>query len=104
MQDLGGRELNDIWGWTDPQTGNEIALVGLLNGVSFVDVSDPYAPRVLGILPTETRSSIWRDVKVFKNHAYIVADNASYHGIQIFDLTQLQKYIFFYNFPKNCLL
>ena len=28
-EDLGGRELNDIWGWTDPQTGKEIALVGL---------------------------------------------------------------------------
>ena len=100
-QDLGGRELNDIWGWTDPQTGNEIALVGLLNGVSFVDVSDPYAPRVLGILPTETRSSIWRDVKVFKNHAYIVADNASYHGIQIFDLTQLRNISSFTTFQKT---
>ena len=68
--DIGGSNntsLNDIWGWTDPQTGNEIALVGLLNGVSFVDVSNPSSPKVLGILPTETRSSSWRDIKVFKN-------------------------------------
>ena len=100
-EDLGGRELNDIWGWTDPQTGKEIALVGLLNGVSFVDVSDPYAPVVLGILPTETRSSIWRDVKVYKNHAFIVADNASYHGIQIFDLTQLRNISSFTTFQKT---
>ena len=100
-EDLGGSELNDIWGWTDPQTGKEIALVGLLNGLSFVDVSDPSAPIVLGILPTETRSSIWRDVKVFKNHAFIVADNANYHGIQIFDLTQLRNISSFTTFQKT---
>ena len=100
-EDMGGRELNDIWGWTDPQTGKEIALVGLLNGVSFVDVSDPTAPIVLGILPTEAGSSSWRDVKVYKNHAYIVADNASYHGIQIFDLTQLRNISSFTTFQKT---
>ena len=100
-EDLGGGELNDIWGWTDPLTGKEIALVGLVNGISFVDVSEPTAPIVLGILPTEARSSSWRDVKVYKNHAYIVADNASYHGIQIFDLTQLRNISSFTTFQKT---
>ena len=100
-EDLGGNELNDIWGWTDPQTGKEIALVGLLNGTSFVDVTNPSSPIVLGILPTETRSSIWRDIKVFKNHAFIVADNASYHGVQIFDLTQLRGITSFTTFQKT---
>lgn len=100
-EDLGGNELNDIWGWTDPVTEKEIALVGLLNGISFVDVSDPSAPVVLGILPTETRSSIWRDVKVYKDHAFIVADNASNHGVQIFDLTQLRNITSFTTFQKT---
>lgn len=100
-EDLGGNELNDIWGWTDPQTGKEIALVGLTNGLSFVDVSDPSVPIVLGMLPTETRSSIWRDVKVFKDHAFVVADNASYHGVQIFDLTQLRNITSFTTFQKT---
>ena len=100
-EDLGGNELNDIWGWTDPVTEKEIALVGLLNGISFVDVSDPSAPIVLGILPTETRSSIWRDVKVYKDHAFIVADNASNHGVQIFDLTQLRNITSFTTFQKT---
>ena len=100
-EDLGGNELNDIWGWTDPISGKEIALVGLTNGTSFVDVSDPSSPKVLGILPTETRSSIWRDIKVYKDHAYIVADNASYHGIQIFDLTQLRNVSSFTTFQKT---
>lgn len=104
-EDLGGRELNDIWGWTDPQTGKEIALVGLLNGVSFVDVSNPSSPKVLGMLPTETRSSLWRDVKVFKDHAFIVADAPSgppyNNGIQIFNLTQLRGVTSFTTFQKT---
>ena len=98
--EVGGTEVNDIWGWTDPQTGNEIALVGLLNGVSFVDVSNPSSPKVLGILPTETRSSSWRDIKVFKNYAFIVADAPSGYrydnGVQIFDLTQLRGVTSYY--------
>eukprot|EP00666_Eupelagonemidae_sp_cell4sb_P004397 gene4397-575_t len=31
----------------------------------------------------------WRDAKVYKNHAYIVAD-VSDHGMQVYDLTQLR--------------
>ena len=42
--------LNDIWGWTDPMTKKEYALVGLTNGVSFVDVSNPEKPIVIGKL------------------------------------------------------
>ena len=99
--DLGGNELNDIWGWTDPATGKEIALVGLTNGLSFVDVSDPLNSKVLGILPTQTRTSVWRDVKVYKDHAFIVADNASNHGVQIFDLTQLRGIASFTTFQTT---
>ncbi len=48
--ELGGQGLNDIWGWTDPQTGKEYALVGLTDGVSFVDITDPAEPVVVGKL------------------------------------------------------
>ena len=43
---------NDIWGWTDPQTGKEYAIIGLSGGTSFVDVSDPESPKVLAFLRT----------------------------------------------------
>lgn len=82
--------LNDLWGWTDPDTGSEYALVGTNVGIAFVDVSDPIRPQVLGVLPTHTEPSLWRDVKVYANHALVVADNAGAHGLQIFDLTQLR--------------
>jgi choice-of-anchor B domain-containing protein len=92
-KDLSGitkTELNDIWGWTDPTSGKEYALVGLQNGTSFVDVSNPLIPFVVGFLPTATTSSTWRDMKVYKDHVFVVADNAGNHGVQIFDLTQLR--------------
>ena len=87
---LGTSRLNDIWGWTDPQTGAEYALVGGLNGTVFVDVSTPTAPRVLGrMLSTNETSSTWRDIKVYRDHAF-VGSEAIGHGIQIFDLTRLR--------------
>ena len=87
-----GVAFNDIWGWTDPQTGKEYALVGRVDGTSFVDVSTPTEPVVVGNLPMpDTASaSTWRDIKVYNNHAYIVADNAGAHGMQVFDLRNLR--------------
>jgi len=82
-------DANDMWGWTDPVSGKEIAIAGLVDGTSFIDISDPRQPVVLGVLPTHTGKSSWRDIKVYKDHAFIVADNNGNHGMQVFDLTQL---------------
>jgi len=89
-----GVRLNDIWGWADPETGKEYALVGRNEGTSFVDVTDPVNPVYVGNLPmTEgARANVWRDIKVYKNHAYIVADGAGEHGMQVLDLTQLREF------------
>ena len=86
-------KLNDVWGWTDPLTSREYALVGRMDGTAFVDVTDPVNPRYLGSLArtADTRARIWRDVKVFKDHAFIVASGAGQHGMQIFDLTGLRE-------------
>ncbi len=81
---------NDSWGWTDPQSGKEYALVGLSNGTAFIDISDPVDPRYLGKLPTHTDPSTWRDVKVYNDHAFVVSE-ASGHGMQVFDLTRLRS-------------
>lgn len=81
---------NDSWGWTDPDTGVEYALVGLSNGTVFIDISDPENPVHVGTLPTQTVPSDWRDVKVFNNHAYVVSE-ATGHGMQVFDLTRLRN-------------
>lgn len=89
-ESMEGTMGNDLWGWTDSETGREYALMGLSNGTAFVDVSDPRKPSFLGRLPTETVASLWRDIKVYRNHAYIVADGAGAHGMQVFNLTRLR--------------
>jgi choice-of-anchor B domain-containing protein len=81
---------NDLWGWTDPQTGREVAIVGLHDGTAFVDLGDPLQPVLLGILPSAAGTSFWADVKVYADHAYIVKDFAGDHGMQVFDLTELR--------------
>lgn len=96
MGDLGadrGIRTNDLWGWEDPETGREYAIVGMSNATSFVDVTDPFHPMVLGTLrmPETANMAVWRDMKVYRNHAYIVSDGAGKHGMQIFDLTRLRN-------------
>jgi choice-of-anchor B domain-containing protein len=88
-----GVHLNDMWGWTDPQTRRDYALVGRTDGTSFVDVTDPLNPKYVGNLPLTdgANPAAWRDIKTYKNHAYIVADGAGHHGMQVFDLSQLRN-------------
>jgi len=89
LEEMDGIRGNDSWGWTDPEDGNEYAIMGLKNGTAFIDISDPINPVYLGKLPSHTGESIWRDIKVFQNHAFIVSE-ASNHGMQVFDLTRLR--------------
>ena len=92
IEALGGTaetDLNDVWGWTDPQTGTEYALVGRTDGTAFVDVSSPTEPVYVGELPSHTTASAWRDVKVYDDHAFVVSE-APGHGMQVFDLTRLR--------------
>jgi choice-of-anchor B domain-containing protein len=87
-----GMIVNDLWGWTDPQTNREYAIVGRADGTVFVDLTDPANPIYLGELPLTAGATpnLWRDMKVYSNHVYIVADGVGNHGVQIFDLTQLR--------------
>ncbi|HEX8189153.1 MAG TPA: choice-of-anchor B family protein [Pyrinomonadaceae bacterium] len=87
-----GVTANDIWGWTDPLTDREYALVGLSNGVAFVDVTNPTAPVHLGNLPSHGDDSgrLWRSLKVYRNHLYVVSEIVN-HGMQVFDLTRLRN-------------
>ncbi|HET8649488.1 MAG TPA: choice-of-anchor B family protein [Gemmatimonadales bacterium] len=96
LKDIGagrGVVVNDNWGWTDPETGREYALVGRIDGTSFVDITDPSHPKYLGNLPKTAKANvaIWRDMKTYKHYVYIVADGAGDHGMQVFDLYHLRN-------------
>jgi choice-of-anchor B domain-containing protein len=90
LASMGGGSGSAGWGWTDPSNGKEYAIVGRSNGTSFVDISNPTAPRFVGNLPSATGTSSWRELSVHNNHAYIVSDNNGAHGMQVFNLTRLR--------------
>ncbi|WP_336375895.1 choice-of-anchor B family protein [Aequorivita todarodis] len=90
LSSMGATSGNDSWGWTDPQTGKEYALMGVNNGTVFIDISNPTNPKNLGKLRSHnSSSSLWRDIKTYNNHAFIVSE-ANGHGMQVFDLTRLR--------------
>jgi choice-of-anchor B domain-containing protein len=80
---------NDIWGWTDPLTGFEYAILGLGTGTAFIRIDEDGMPHFLGILRSGSFRSIWRDMKVYANHVFVVSE-ATRHGMQVFDLTRLR--------------
>jgi len=76
--------LNDVWGYVD-EVGNEYALVGAEKGVSVLDISDPQNPNEIFWLSGS--NSIWRDLKVYGDYAYITTEGND--GLQIIDLSPL---------------
>ena len=103
LREFGSNSANDNWGWTDPETEKEYVLLGLDDGTAFIDISNPENPIFLGKLPTASTTSPWRDVKVFKNHAFIVSE-AQNHGLQVFDLTKLRNVKNFEIFDASAIL
>lgn len=92
LNTLQASSASDIWGWADSENNKEYAIIGLDNGTAFVDITDEDNLRYLGKLPTATVNSTWRDIKVYKNHAYVVSE-AEGHGMQVFDLTRLRNVV-----------
>jgi hypothetical protein len=87
-----GVQLSGIWGWTDTQSGREYALVGRMDGTSFVDVSDPSNPVYLGDLPLTqgANPNIWREIKVYKDTRTSWLTAPANTACR-FDLTQLRS-------------
>lgn len=78
-------ECSDIWGYVDP-SGTEYALVGLLDGLSVVDLSTPSNPIQNFFIPGA--QSMWRDIKVWNNYAFVTCDQGS-DGLLIVDLNDM---------------
>lgn len=76
--------LNDIWGYQD-DLGNEYALVGLVDGISIVDVTQPDSIRE--VFRSKGPNSLWRDIKVYNGFAYVT--NESDSGLRIYRIDGL---------------
>ena len=89
FEELGGvppGNGNDCWGWT--REGREFVLFGRSDGTSIVEITDPVNPVMVGNVPTASVPSLWRDIKVIGDVAYIVSE-AGEHGMQAIDLEQV---------------
>jgi choice-of-anchor B domain-containing protein len=96
MDDIGGGPDsiyggpgNDVWGWTDPETGGRWVIAGRANGTAFVDASKPRDPVFVANTPAQGATELHSDIKVYRNHAFIVKDGPG-NGIQVVDLTRLR--------------
>lgn len=78
------KNLSDVWGWAN-EDGTEYALVGVNNGLSIVDVSNPWDPTE--VFFGAGAPSIWRDIKTWGHYAYVSNENSG--GIYIVDLSAL---------------
>jgi choice-of-anchor B domain-containing protein len=86
---LGGG-VSDLWGWVDPENGDEYVMLGKTNGVALFRVTDPTAPEFLGQIPNQSPGQlVWHDIKVYADHAFIVSESVA-HGMNVFDLTRLR--------------
>ena len=83
-----GERITDIWGWTDPGTGREYVLAGRSAGLAFIDITEPGVPRLVGLMPANPSSA--RDIKVYRDFAFLTGDGAGDHGLLVFDLTRLR--------------
>ncbi|MEE4330806.1 MAG: choice-of-anchor B family protein [Wenzhouxiangella sp.] len=82
---------SDNWGWRDSESGRLFALMGRSDGVSFVEMTDPADPVLIGHLPRPegVASSVWTDLKTYRDHLFVVADTVTGQGLQVFDLRRL---------------
>ncbi|QDV06230.1 LVIVD repeat protein [Planctomycetes bacterium Poly30] len=86
LGDLGGANDsgNDCWGYVSP-SGREYALIGTSNATVIVEVTDPANAQVIERI--DGPSSLWRDVKVYRDRAYAVSEGGS--GIQVINLSNV---------------
>jgi len=88
LNDVMARSGASIWGAVESKGKREIAIMALNTGTAFVDVSKPRCPTVLGILPTATQASAWREARALGDYAVVVSE-AQNHGLQVFDMKKL---------------
>ena len=92
-------DANDIWGYAAPD-GSEYAIVGLRNGVSIVDVTDPDNALQVAFIPGD--ASTWRDIKTYDGFAYVVTDqNTSDEGLTVIDLRDLPNSADFFHWTPE---
>jgi len=80
----------NCWGWTSP-TGVEYAIMGVFNGVVFVNTSNMHTD---GFAPGPTGSPCggiqWREIKTYQHYCYVVSEcTGPLQGLMVIDMSYL---------------
>ncbi|MEM7574730.1 MAG: choice-of-anchor B family protein [Bacteroidota bacterium] len=83
-----GQQYSEVWGYA--RAGREYALMASAELIHILDITDPSNIVEIGngFNTFNNSTSIWRDIKVYGDYAYCVADQRS-EGLQIIDLSNL---------------
>jgi choice-of-anchor B domain-containing protein len=101
LAEIGGGGGSDSWGWVDDNAtpddsadDREIALYTSTRGLTYIDVTDPNLPVVLAtsVLTPNDSGALWRDVKVYSDHAFLVSEHGGY-GMKVYDLAELRAIV-----------
>lgn len=84
---IDNQSFSDIWAWVD-STGREYAIMGSLDSIYFIEITDPSNPVLRDVKPGKARNCIHRDFKTYQHYCYAVADEGS-SSLQIFDMQYL---------------
>ncbi|MEX0737642.1 MAG: choice-of-anchor B family protein [Bacteroidota bacterium] len=81
-------QYSACWGYVAPD-GREYAVLWCQTGTSIIDITDAPTLREVSFIPGP--NSNWREMKTYKQYAYVVTENGTgaSAGIQIIDLTNL---------------
>lgn len=82
------RRYNGCWGWKQPVTNKEYAIVGTSIGTYFIDISTPSSPSVSAFVGGRPNCT-WREIKTYQNYCYVVSDDGAPNTFQIIDMSQL---------------
>jgi len=78
---------NDVWGYTAPN-GDEYAIMGLRNGVSIVDITDPRNPVEIQFI--DQVPTTWRDIKTWDEFIFVTSESAG-NGLLVVDMTNVTE-------------
>src|SRR6187549_1795923 len=92
-----GIEYSDCWGYTHAN-GTEIAIIGGIEDILFVDITSPanpvllYSHHVLNPSSGTVNQSAWRDFMTYGDYVYAASDEGA-AGLLIFDMSQAPAFI-----------
>ncbi len=79
-------QYNDCYGYRDPNTGVEYAILGTNTGTSVWNVGDPFNPYETGFIPsTGATPNHWRDFDTYGDNLYVTTEGSA-GGLQVIDL------------------